>query len=458
MKEVIAFDGTVFELNEQGDPAPNGYREYNNFNNLIRGDKELKSLIDSQARDLQTHKVDFDDHEANLRTPQHITEQERSSLIKVIKDLADLSEEVQNRITCDKNLQIQINSLNNLGRYIGAFQTVADLPQNTSALPAMSVSANDFATVRVDTNGNSSRYVIINVNPSGGDITWADKPDVVYSTDILGKLNKPANDGFVVCNEDGTTSAVGGANADGSGLIASGIGKQEIDNDRAVVLTTIQSTDVDGSAIINTPMYKELTGKGGIEVTSEKGNIIIDGSKVGGSATPSTIIGSKTISLNRDSGGAVSGQTAVLGISAITALQGIGTGEVPFAIYLPEGRYRFVVEGICRWQLTTGAENLNFMLWMKKDTPNYVNSAPHFSDLQTVLHPTLGKRILTNMQKSVSNDTTGSYAKFAGNTVSDVFTSTGQWFYFLGTMSTSSGFSGTCIALAITGEIEFLGL
>ena len=316
MKEVKAFDGTVFELNEQGDPAPNGHREYENFYKLIllakknndgmvAGDGELKSKIKLQEDNLQAHikdknnphettklqiglenvdnvrqasEADFDAHEANQRTPKHITEGERSNWNQVI---ADLSTEIQDRIAADQCLQNQINSLANLGHYVGAFDSYALLPKNTSDI-SMSVSENDFATVRADEtqDGATTRYVISAIDKETGNIDW--KYDITYGTDITGKLDKPIGDGFVVCNQDGTVSAIGGANAGGSGLIVPGTGEQEKNAD-TVVLTTIQSVSVvGGSAMINKPMNKALTGKGGIEVTSENGNIIIDGSKAGG--------------------------------------------------------------------------------------------------------------------------------------------------------------------------------
>ncbi|MDR2942445.1 MAG: hypothetical protein LBV17_07640, partial [Treponema sp.] len=59
------------------------------------------------------------------------------------------------------NLNLKINSIENLGHYAGAFDAYALLPANTSEYPS-GITVNDFATIRADEThgGDVTRYVV----------------------------------------------------------------------------------------------------------------------------------------------------------------------------------------------------------------------------------------------------------------------------------------------------------
>jgi len=72
----------------------------------------------------------------------------------------------------------RIERVENLGDYVGSFDTLANLPTNINAFDKL-ITVNDFATVQADEdhNGVPARYVVIEVN--GPDITW--QFDLTYS-------------------------------------------------------------------------------------------------------------------------------------------------------------------------------------------------------------------------------------------------------------------------------------
>ncbi|MCL1789853.1 MAG: hypothetical protein FWG40_00590 [Peptococcaceae bacterium] len=86
------------------------------------------------------------------------------------------------------DLLTRVAGLENLGQYVGAFNTYASVPQNKSGFSH--ITANDFITVRADETqgGKMTRYVATAINASTGAITWV--YDITISTDITGKLDK----------------------------------------------------------------------------------------------------------------------------------------------------------------------------------------------------------------------------------------------------------------------------
>jgi len=87
-------------------------------------------------------------------------------------------------------LNARMDSIENLGDYVGSFPTRASLPESASAFPN-GITVNDFATIRADeTNaGKVTRYVVTEISP-GGAVTWI--YDLTYSTDITMKADKVA--------------------------------------------------------------------------------------------------------------------------------------------------------------------------------------------------------------------------------------------------------------------------
>lgn len=102
----------------------------------------------------------------------------------------------------------EISDVKNLGFFAGSFDTHADLPGNTSALP--NVTVNDFVTVRADeTQAGATTSYVCTAIAANGDISWT--YDLTYATDVTGKMDKvPA---AVVGNA--AVFAAGGQVADG---------------------------------------------------------------------------------------------------------------------------------------------------------------------------------------------------------------------------------------------------
>jgi len=108
---------------------------------------------------------------------------EINQLITNINNAKTMIDKIGDKITQINN---RIGSLENLGSYVGAFDTFADIPKNSSELPGVKV--NDFATIRSDENhgGAVTRYVISNI-ADDGTITWVF--DVVFGTNICGGMS-----------------------------------------------------------------------------------------------------------------------------------------------------------------------------------------------------------------------------------------------------------------------------
>jgi len=104
----------------------------------------------------------------------------------------------------------RITSLENLGVYAGAFDTRAEVPDNISELPGLTI--NDFVTVRFDEtrDGATTRYIVTNIDGSG-DIIWT--YNLTYTTDITGKMDlvPTATNGNLAVFSSGGQVADGGA-------------------------------------------------------------------------------------------------------------------------------------------------------------------------------------------------------------------------------------------------------
>jgi len=107
-----------------------------------------------------------------------------------------LNTEITARMGADASLTGQLNAignrvatLENLGSYVGSFDTYANLPTNISHWNNTGITINDFVTVRADEtkNGAATRYVATQINTTTGVITWT--YDLTYSTDVSGKID-----------------------------------------------------------------------------------------------------------------------------------------------------------------------------------------------------------------------------------------------------------------------------
>jgi hypothetical protein len=91
--------------------------------------------------------------------------------------------------TQDTALSNRISTLENIGSFVGSFDTKALVPTNKSSF-VNGITINDFVTVRADEtrNGAVTRYVATDINATSGAITWT--YDITYTTDISGKVDK----------------------------------------------------------------------------------------------------------------------------------------------------------------------------------------------------------------------------------------------------------------------------
>lgn len=87
-------------------------------------------------------------------------------------------------------LKARVDNLENLGNFVGSFATAADLPDTSSSVPGLTITVNDFATVRQDENhsGFVSRYVVSEIGEDGG-LTW-NYDFSIEKVDISGKIDK----------------------------------------------------------------------------------------------------------------------------------------------------------------------------------------------------------------------------------------------------------------------------
>lgn len=86
------------------------------------------------------------------------------------------------------DLEDRIEGLENLGQYVGTFDTKADIPTNVSSFD--NITLNDFINIRADESKNNlpTRYIAKNINRNTGEITW--EYDISFSSDISGKVDK----------------------------------------------------------------------------------------------------------------------------------------------------------------------------------------------------------------------------------------------------------------------------
>ena len=85
-------------------------------------------------------------------------------------------------------LETRIIALENMGSYVGTFDTYALVPNNKSGFSQITV--NDYVNVRADENHSNltTRYIATAINSTTGVITWT--YDITYSTDVSGKMDK----------------------------------------------------------------------------------------------------------------------------------------------------------------------------------------------------------------------------------------------------------------------------
>lgn len=106
-------------------------------------------------------------------------------------------------------LKSSLNGLENLGQFVGSFETVGDLPDTIDEFTDIVPTINDFATVRNDTvkNGRTC-YTIKNIED--GAITW--EYEYTYSEDNSGKMDKVpgATDFVAIFDTNGNVKKIQG--------------------------------------------------------------------------------------------------------------------------------------------------------------------------------------------------------------------------------------------------------
>ncbi|MCL2310908.1 MAG: hypothetical protein FWC41_00255 [Firmicutes bacterium] len=131
---------------------------------LLTQDPQLVTQIQQMMQDIEELQGDLQDHIEDMI--HHITDTERNLW---------------------NSFESRIDGLENLGSFVGTFQTFAQVPTNVSGFE-FGITVNDFINVRVDEtrDGAHTRYIAIDID-NYGDITWV--YDVTYSTDITGKMD-----------------------------------------------------------------------------------------------------------------------------------------------------------------------------------------------------------------------------------------------------------------------------
>ena len=157
-----------------------------------------------------------------------------------------VNNEASARISADENINNRIDSLENLGRFIGSFDTFNDLPANTSYFE-ISVFVNNFATVINDEahNGLTTRYIITEISEYG-DITW--EYNMTYNTDVSGKQDAIIATG--VNNVLTAPDTIGGQ--PGTRAIGTANGIATLGEDGRVPYSQLPDTEFDISTIAST--------------------------------------------------------------------------------------------------------------------------------------------------------------------------------------------------------------
>jgi hypothetical protein len=130
-------------------------------------------------------------HESNTSNPHSVTQAQvglgnvdnTSDAEKPISDAAQ---------TALDGLDARINQLENLGHFVGSFDTRAAVPQHISGFPN-GITVNDFITIRADADhgGLITRNIASVIDRATGSIIWA--YDVTLSQDLTGKADKVGN-------------------------------------------------------------------------------------------------------------------------------------------------------------------------------------------------------------------------------------------------------------------------
>jgi hypothetical protein len=129
-------------------------------------------------------------------TPYSVTEPGTSFSAENMNHIEQGISDAHEAITAVDEKAAQINtkvdSLENLGHFVGSFDTFQQLPENASEF-SNGITINDFVTIRVDEThgGEVTRYIVTAIDDLNGDITWV--YDITYSTDISGKADKVSN-------------------------------------------------------------------------------------------------------------------------------------------------------------------------------------------------------------------------------------------------------------------------
>ena len=119
--------------------------------------------------------IKYIDELGNERTMAEVTD---TSGFAVREDL----ESVNNELTA------AIRNISNLGKHVGTFDTFSVLPYKASAFSPLVPTANDWINIRRDeTQGNGTTRYIIDSIAGDGTIAWAF--DIVYDTDVTGKMD-----------------------------------------------------------------------------------------------------------------------------------------------------------------------------------------------------------------------------------------------------------------------------
>lgn len=100
-------------------------------------------------------------------------------------------------------LRVRVGTLEQLGHYVGTFDTPADLPPTTASFPN-GITINDFVHVRVDAghDNNITKY-IASVIDASGNITWTYDINVGSNEDKVDKQPEAVIGNFGVFDEDG---------------------------------------------------------------------------------------------------------------------------------------------------------------------------------------------------------------------------------------------------------------